>query len=134
MSSKGHAVRPVAQGRPVPQVVSGVALERCAAGHDALVAAIASHAAGEGCNLTAFPGLRFHRASQPYTFQKAQAWGLVWKVVPDAELDATSTRVGEKLAALAPHVVSRYKKVLNEVGLAQFQRALDAEAEAQRAL
>jgi 2-(1,2-epoxy-1,2-dihydrophenyl)acetyl-CoA isomerase len=65
---------------------------------------------------------------------EAHAWGLVWQVVPDSDLDAAAARVCSKLAALEPHVVSRYKKVLNEVGLVQFQRAMQAETEAQRAL
>jgi 2-(1,2-epoxy-1,2-dihydrophenyl)acetyl-CoA isomerase len=65
---------------------------------------------------------------------QAHAWGLVWQVVPDSNLHAAAARVSSKLAALEPHVVSRYKKVLNEVGLAQFQRAVEAETEAQRAL
>ena len=63
----------------------------------------------------------------------AQAWGLVWQVVPDADLDAAAARVCKKLAALAPHVVSRYKRVLNAMQLAHFQQAVEAESEAQRA-
>jgi 2-(1,2-epoxy-1,2-dihydrophenyl)acetyl-CoA isomerase len=65
---------------------------------------------------------------------QAQAWGLVWQVVPDADLEASSMRVCHRLVTLAPHVVSRYKKVLNETGLGQFRRALEAETEAQRAI
>lgn len=65
---------------------------------------------------------------------EAHAWGLVWQVVPDSDLYTTAARVSSKLAALEPHVVSRYKKVLNEVGLSQFRRAVEAETEAQRAL
>lgn len=65
---------------------------------------------------------------------QAQAWGLVWQVVPDADLATASARVAGKLAALAPHVAGRYKKVLHEIGLASFQRALQAETEAQRSL
>lgn len=65
---------------------------------------------------------------------QAQAWGLVWQVVADADLEASSMRVCQRLAVLAPHVVSRYKKVLNEVGLSRFSRALEAESEAQRAI
>jgi 2-(1,2-epoxy-1,2-dihydrophenyl)acetyl-CoA isomerase len=65
---------------------------------------------------------------------EAHAWGLVWQVVPDADLNAAAARVSKKLAALVPNMVSRYKKVLNEVQLAHFQRAVEAEREAQRAL
>jgi 2-(1,2-epoxy-1,2-dihydrophenyl)acetyl-CoA isomerase len=63
---------------------------------------------------------------------QAQAWGIAWQVVPDADLDATAARVCAQLAALAPHVASRYKKVLHQVGLARFDRAIEAESEAQR--
>jgi 2-(1,2-epoxy-1,2-dihydrophenyl)acetyl-CoA isomerase len=66
--------------------------------------------------------------------QQAQAWGLVWQVLADADLDASSMRVCQRLVTLAPGVVSRYKKVLNEIGLGQFRRALEAETEAQRAI
>lgn len=66
--------------------------------------------------------------------QQAQAWGLVWQVLADADLDASSMRVCQRLGTLAPGVVSRYKKVLNEIGLGQFRRALEAETEAQRAI
>lgn len=65
---------------------------------------------------------------------EAHAWGLVWQVVPDSDLYAAAARVCSKLAALEPHVVSRYKRVLNEMGLVQFRRAVQAETEAQRAL
>ena len=71
---------------------------------------------------------------QEFGAREAHAWGLVWQVVPDEDLDAASARVSRMLAALAPHVVSRYKKVLNALGLAQFQRAVEAETDAQSAL
>ena len=38
------------------------------------------------------------------------------------------------LAALQPEVVSRFKRVLNDVGLSGFARAIELENEAQRAL
>jgi len=93
---------------------------------------------GLTATLPAFAGLARAKAlmllGEEFGAVEAQAWGLVWQVVPDADLDATAARVSEKLAALAPNVVSRYKKVLNEMQLAHFQRAVDAESEAQRAL
>ena len=86
--------------------------------------------------LPAFAGLARAKAlmllGEEFGAAQAQAWGLVWKVVPDADLEATAARVSGQLAALSPLVVSRFKKVLNEVGLAQFQRAVEAESEAQR--
>lgn len=65
---------------------------------------------------------------------QAQAWGLVWQVVPDADLEASAGRVCKQLATLAPDVVSRYKKVLNEIGMDKFHRAVEAETLAQRAI
>ena len=92
---------------------------------------------GLTATLPAFAGLARAKGlmllGEEFGAVQAQAWGLVWQVVPDSDLDAMSARVSTRLAALAPHVVSRYKKVLNEVGLAQFQHALDAETDAQRA-
>ena len=54
-------------------------------------------------------------------------------VSPD-ELEAESARVADKRAALQPDVARRFKRALNEVGLHQFNRAIDIENEAQRAL
>lgn len=65
---------------------------------------------------------------------QAQAWGLVWQVVADADLEASAGRVCKQLATLAPDLVSRYKKVLNEIGLDKFHRAVEAETQAQRAI
>ncbi len=62
------------------------------------------------------------------------AWGLIWQVVSPEELEAESARVADKLAALQPDVASRFKRALNEMGLHQFNRAIDIENEAQRAL
>jgi 2-(1,2-epoxy-1,2-dihydrophenyl)acetyl-CoA isomerase len=64
--------------------------------------------------------------------RQALDWGMVWQVVGDADLDATAARACERLAALAPDVVGRYKKVMNQIGLAQFERAIQAESRAQR--
>ncbi len=71
---------------------------------------------------------------EPIGAAQAQAWGLVWQVVADDALDASARRVCERLAQLAPEVAGRFKKVLNELGLAHFQRAIEAENAAQRGL
>jgi 2-(1,2-epoxy-1,2-dihydrophenyl)acetyl-CoA isomerase len=65
---------------------------------------------------------------------QAHAWGLVWQVVADADLEVTATSLCGRLAKLQPDVIVRYKKVLNEIGLPHFQRAVEAENQAQRAL
>ena len=69
-----------------------------------------------------------------FSAAQAQAWGLVWQVVPDAELESASRRLGARLASLPPGVASEFKRVLNDVGLPRFDRAVELETEAQRAL
>jgi 2-(1,2-epoxy-1,2-dihydrophenyl)acetyl-CoA isomerase len=65
---------------------------------------------------------------------QAHAWGLVWEVVADVDLEATATSLSARLAKLQPDLVVRYKKVLNDIGLQNFQRAVEAESQAQKAL
>ncbi|NCT96443.1 MAG: crotonase [Comamonadaceae bacterium] len=71
---------------------------------------------------------------EPIGAAQAQAWGMVWQVVADDALDASARQVCARLAQLAPEVAGRFKKVLNELGLAHFQRAIEAENTAQRGL
>lgn len=71
---------------------------------------------------------------EPIGAAQAQAWGLVWQVVPDEALEALALQVCARLAALDPAIAGRFKKVLNELGLAHFQRAIGAENAAQRGL
>lgn len=71
---------------------------------------------------------------EPIGAAQAQAWGMVWQVVADDALDASARQVCARLAQLAPEVAGRFKKVLNELGLAHFQRAIEAENAAQRGL
>jgi len=49
-------------------------------------------------------------------FSPAQArdWGLVWKVVPEPELEAASLQACARLASLAPAVAASFKRVLND--------------------
>lgn len=69
-----------------------------------------------------------------FSAAQALAWGLVWQVVPDGDLQAATQHACTRLAALRPEVASSFKRVLNSVGLAQFQRAIELENEAQRML
>jgi 2-(1,2-epoxy-1,2-dihydrophenyl)acetyl-CoA isomerase len=71
---------------------------------------------------------------EPFHATQAQAWGLVWQVVADDALEASASQVCARLAQLEPAVAGRFKKVLNDVGLAHFQRAIEAENAAQRGL
>jgi 2-(1,2-epoxy-1,2-dihydrophenyl)acetyl-CoA isomerase len=71
---------------------------------------------------------------EEFSAEQACAWGLVWKVVAADDLDAASAQVAARLAALQPAVARKFKRVLNELGLAHFDRAVQLENEAQRSL
>lgn len=71
---------------------------------------------------------------ETFTATQAERWGLVWQVLPDEMLEAQAHRVALQLASLAPAVVGRFKRVLNAVGLAGFQQAIDLENASQREL
>lgn len=93
---------------------------------------------GLTASLPAYAGLARAKAlvflGEEFTPAEARAWGLVWRVVSPDELESESGRVAEKLASLRPEVISRLKRVLNEVGLHSFSRAIELENEAQRAI
>lgn len=65
---------------------------------------------------------------------QALAWGLVYRCVPVDELDAVSLAAARQIAALAPDVASAFKRVLNQIGLDGFDRAIEAENNIQRSL
>lgn len=93
---------------------------------------------GLTATLPAFAGLSRAKAltllGEEFTADMAKAWGLVWQVVADAELDACANALASRLASLRPEVVRHYKRVLNDVGLSHFERAVELENQAQRAL
>jgi len=93
---------------------------------------------GLTATLPAYAGLARAKAlmllGEEFSPVQAQAWGLVWKVVADTELESASRQTGAKLAALLPEVAARFKRVLNETGLRRFEEAIALENEAQRAL
>lgn len=71
---------------------------------------------------------------EEFSAAQAHSWGLVWEVVAPEALEETGWRTAARLAELAPEVASRFKKVLNEVGLEAFARAVTLENAAQREL
>lgn len=71
---------------------------------------------------------------EPFDAEQAAAWGLAWKLVADAELERAAWDTAAALARLDPAVAAEFKKVLNSVGLAAFERAVAEESRAQRAL
>lgn len=93
---------------------------------------------GLSATLTAYAGLSRAKAltllGEEFTAEMAKSWGLVWQVVGDAELDEAAHGIACRLASLRPEVARRFKRVFNEVGLGHFDRAIELENEAQRAL
>lgn len=93
---------------------------------------------GLSATLPACAGLARAKAlmllGEEFSAAEAHAWGLVWRVVADDELQAESRRIAGRLAALRPEVAGRFKRVLNEVGLRAFADAVELEKEAQREL
>lgn len=93
---------------------------------------------GLTATLPAYAGLSRAKAltllGEEFTAQQAQAWGLVWQVVPDAEIEATAQQLAARLVALRPDVAHQFKRVLHEVGLSHFERAVTLENDAQRRL
>lgn len=93
---------------------------------------------GLTATLSAYAGVARAKAlmllGEEFSPVQAQAWGLVWKVVPDQELESASLQIGARLALLLPAVAARFKRVLNETGLRHFDDAIALENEAQRAL
>lgn len=71
---------------------------------------------------------------EAFDAQQALAWGLVYRCVPVDELDAVSLAAAQQIAALAPEVASAFKRVLNQIGLDGFDRAIEAENNIQRSL
>jgi 2-(1,2-epoxy-1,2-dihydrophenyl)acetyl-CoA isomerase len=71
---------------------------------------------------------------EAFTARQALEWGMVYKVVPDADLDEASWRAALTLAALEPTVAAQYKRVFNQLGLEAFDRAIDEENASQRVL
>lgn len=93
---------------------------------------------GLSATLPAYAGLSRAKAltllGEEFTPEQAQAWGLVWQVAPEAELEATAQRLASRLVALRPEVAQQFKRVFNEVGLSNFERAVSLENDAQRVL
>lgn len=93
---------------------------------------------GLSATLPAYAGLSRAKAltllGEEFTAEQACAWGLVWQVVSPADLETVSGQIAKQLAALQPTVVSHFKRVFNQVGLPNFDRAIELENEAQRFL
>ena len=65
---------------------------------------------------------------------QAQEWGLIWNVVPDAELDAEIERVADILKRSSPSTVTRIRDTINRAVQNDFSDQLDLEMEHQAVL
>ena len=93
---------------------------------------------GLSATLVASAGLARAKAltllGEPFTAAQAQAWGLVWEVVPDEQLEARAQAVCAQIAALRPEVAAAFKRVFNRIGLPAFDAAIEQENAVTRAL
>lgn len=93
---------------------------------------------GITATLPAYAGLARAKAmmllGEAFDAPAAHAWGLVWEVVAPPDLQARARALAARLAALRPEVVRQFKRVLNDVGLGGFERAVELENAAQRSL
>lgn len=69
-----------------------------------------------------------------FNAMQAQAWGLIWQVAPAPALPALGSQIARRLAHLKPEVLVGFKRVLNQIGLPDFDRAVTEESRTQRLL
>lgn len=93
---------------------------------------------GISATLPAYAGLARAKAmvmlGEDFNAEAAHAWGLVWQVLPEQELESRAREAASRLAMLQPEVARHFKRVFNEFGLGQFERAVDLESAAQRSI
>ena len=71
---------------------------------------------------------------EEFSAEQAERWGLVSRVVDDASLDDEALQLAGRLAALDPRVASRFKRVLNQMSLADFAHSIALESQMQTEL
>ena len=93
---------------------------------------------GLSATLPAMVGLARAKAlvmlGEEISARQAFDWGMVYKIVADKDLDAASWQAAATLAALAPPVAAQFKRVFNLLGLEAFDRAINEEDKAHRAI
>ena len=70
--------------------------------------------------------------AEPVTAERAESWGLIWKCVDDAALQAETRRIAGQLAAGATKAYGLIKKALYASSQNNAERQLALEAELQR--
>jgi 2-(1,2-epoxy-1,2-dihydrophenyl)acetyl-CoA isomerase len=71
---------------------------------------------------------------EPLTAEKAEAWGLIWKCVEDAELVAMTDALATKFASAPTKGLAATKKLLRESSEYSLNEQLELERDYQRAL
>ncbi len=71
---------------------------------------------------------------EEFSAEQALGWGLLWAVVDDAELKRETARIARRLAGLDAAALTRFKSVLRQVSLDEFDASVDAETRMQREL
>ena len=69
---------------------------------------------------------------EPLTAEQAQAWGLIWSVVPDDALAEEGMRLATRLAALPTQAIRLIKQALDAAGGNTLDQQLDVERDLQR--
>jgi 2-(1,2-epoxy-1,2-dihydrophenyl)acetyl-CoA isomerase len=72
--------------------------------------------------------------AEPLPAETAAQWGLIWKVVDDAELIGQATALAERLATQSAPALAAIKQAVNGAALRTLDEALDHERDAQREL
>lgn len=71
---------------------------------------------------------------EEFNAPQALGWGLIHRTVPHAQLEEACLHLCQRLSALQPEVVTQFKRVLNGMGLALFERAIEEESRVMRSL
>jgi len=71
--------------------------------------------------------------AEPVTAERAEHWGMIWKVYDDAELMEEARALAAKLAAGPTFGLGRMKSLIQAAAGQELDQQLDLEAETQRA-
>jgi 2-(1,2-epoxy-1,2-dihydrophenyl)acetyl-CoA isomerase len=69
---------------------------------------------------------------EPVSAAEAEAWGLIWRAVPDDELLPEAERIASQLAAQPAQAITLAKRALNAAGGNTLDQQLDLERDLQR--
>lgn len=72
--------------------------------------------------------------AEPLTAERAEAWGMIWKCVEDAQLGAEVDALAAKFASAPTKGLATTKKLIRESGARTLEAQLELERDAQRTL